>query len=91
MRLLSIKSNMLGSTSWALEAVFCSATQMQKQNPYSDIPRNSAKVDLLLNSPLGPLLDTNPNVVPCHIRIVCTVSICMPKKLNFHRFLCLAK
>jgi len=63
MRLLSINSTMLRLTSRDLEALFCSATQMQKQNPYSNSPRNSAtfehKVDLLLNSRSAPPLDND--------------------------------
>jgi hypothetical protein len=55
-----------------------------------DSPRNSAtfeyKVDLLLNSPSGPPLGTNPNVAPCQIRTVRTVSICGPKNLFFSIF-----
>jgi hypothetical protein len=82
-----MKSAMLGSTSWALDSLLCSATRMQKQKTYSDSPRNSTtfeyKVNLLLSSPLAPPLNTNPNVVPYQIH---TISICVPKKLFFLDF-----
>jgi hypothetical protein len=77
-----MKSDMLGSTPWDLEATFCSSTQMQKHNPYLESPRNSTtfeyKFNLLLNSTSGHPLDTNPNVTPCEIRTVHTASIFMP-------------
>jgi hypothetical protein len=89
LRLLSIKSTMLGSTSRALEALFCSTTQMQKHNPYSDSPQNSAtfeyKFDLLLNSPSRPPLDMNPNGAPCQIHTVSYI-VDLPKKLFFLDF-----
>jgi hypothetical protein len=72
-----MKLDMLGSTSLDLEAILYSATRIQKQNPYSHYPQNSAtfeyKFDLLLNSTSRPPLGMNPNVMPCQIHTVRTV------------------
>jgi hypothetical protein len=85
-----MKSAMLGLASWAMESLLCSTTHMKKQKPYSDSPQNSAtfeyNVDLLLNRPSGPPLDTNPNDASCQICTRCIVLNCVPKKLFFLDF-----
>jgi hypothetical protein len=82
-----MNSTMLGSTPWDLEALFCLATRIQKHKPYPDSPQNYAnfeyKVDLFLNCPLAPPLGMNPNVAPCQIRTMCTVSIYVQKPIFF--------
>jgi hypothetical protein len=62
----------------------------EKKNPYLDSPRNSAtfeyKVDLLLNRPSEPPLNTNPNVASYQICTVCIVSNYVPKKSDSTKF-----